>query len=192
MILDIVQHTPLRVWLILAGLVALGLSQTRTRTLSLLRVTVLPVVLLALSLAGAVNSFGVLPVALIAWMAGVSVALALPKRVVATPGAMWSAASRSLHVPGSWWPLVLIVGSFLIKYVAGAGLAVQPSLASNAAFAGLCSLGFGTFSGLFLARSLSLRRLATAMQPSGSIVASRSMAAQTNVSQNRSVGCPAT
>lgn len=178
MILAIVQHTPLRVWLILAGLVALGLSQTRTRELSLSRVTVLPVVLLALSLAGAMNSFGVLPVALIAWMAGVSVALTLAKRAVAAPGARWSATSRSLHVPGSWLPLVLIVGSFLIKYVAGAGLAVHPSLASNAVFAGLCSLCFGAFSGLFLARSLSLRRLATATQPSGRPVASRSMAAQ--------------
>lgn len=178
MILAIVQHTPLRVWLILAGLVALGLSQARTRELSLLRVTVLPFVLLALSLAGTKNSFGVQPVALIAWMAGVSVALALPKRAVATRGATWSAATRSLHVPGSWLPLVLIVGSFLIKYVAGAGLAVQPALASNAAFAGLCSLGFGTFSGLFLARSLFLRRLAAATQPSGSPVNTRSMAVQ--------------
>ena len=177
MILAIVQHTPLRVWLILAGLVALGLSQSRTRELSLLRVTVLPSVLLALSLAGTVNSVGVLPVALIAWKVGVSLALALPKRAVATPGALWSAASRSLHVPGSWLPLVLIVGSFVIKYVAGAGLAVQPSLASNATFAGLCSLGFGAFSGLFLARSLCLRRLATGMQPSGSSVYSGSIAA---------------
>ena len=178
MILAIVQHTPLRVWLILAGLVALGLSQTRTRELSLLRVTVLPFVLLALSLAGAANTFGVLPVALIAWMAGVSAALALPKRALATSGALWSAATQSLHVPGSWLPLVLIVGSFVIKYVAGAGLAVQPSLASNAEFARLCSLGFGAFSGLFLARSLCLRRLATATQPSRSPVASGSMAAQ--------------
>ena len=139
--------------MILAGLIALGLSQTRTRELSLLRVTLLPVVLLALSLAGATNSFGLLPVALAAWMAGVSVALALPKRAVATPGATWSAAAQSLHVPGNWLPLVLIVGSFVIKYVAGAGLALQPSLASNAVFAGLCSLGFGAFRGLFLARS---------------------------------------
>ena len=177
MILAIVQHTPLRVWLMLAGLVALGLSQARTRELSLLRVTVLPFVLLALSLAGTKNSFGVQPVALIAWMAGVSVALALPKRTVATRGATWSAATRSLHVPGSWLPLVLIVGSFAIKYVAGAGLAVHPALASNTLFAGLCSLGFGAFSGLFLARSLFLRRLATATQPSDTPVASRSMAA---------------
>ena len=178
MILAIVQHTPLRVWLILAGLVALGLSQARTRELSLLRVTVLPVVLLALSLAGAMNSFGMLPLALIAWTVGLSAALALPKRAVATPGAMWSAAAGRLHVPGSWLPLVLIVGSFAIKYVAGAGLAVQPALASNAVFAGLCSLGFGAFTGLFLARSLYLRRLATATPPSGSGMARRSMAAQ--------------
>jgi hypothetical protein len=177
MILTIVQHTPLRVWFILAGLVALGLAQTRTRELSLARVTVLPLVLLALSLAGVMASFGVLPVALAAWAAGLSMALALPRRALAKPGASWSAAAQSLHVPGSWLPLLLMVGTFVIKYVAGASLAVQPALASNALFAGLCSLGFGTFSGLFLARSLDLRRLATGRltlatpMPGGSMVA---------------------
>lgn len=160
MILAIVQHTPLRIGFILAGLVALGLSQTRTRELSLTRVTVLPFVLLALSLAGAVSAFGAMPLALGAWMTGLAAALALPRRLVTTRGASWSAAAARLHVPGSWLPLVMIIGTFTIKYVAGAGLAVHPALAGDASFAGLCSLGFGAFSGLFLARSLALRSLA--------------------------------
>ena len=163
MILNIVQHTPFRVWFILAGLVALGLSQTRTRELSLMRVTVLPFVLLALSLAGVANAFGVMPVALGTWLAGVTAALVLPRHLLTARGASWSVATGRLHVPGSWLPLVLILGSFAIKYVAGAGLAMHASLASDATFAGSCSLGFGSFSGLFLARSLALRSLATAL-----------------------------
>ena len=168
MILGIVQHTPFRVWFILAGLVALGLSQTRTRELGLMRVTVLPFVLLTLSLAGLANAFGVMPVALGTWLAGVTAALALPRRLLTARGASWSATTGRLHVPGSWLPLALIVGSFAIKYVAGAGLAMHPSLASDATFAGFCSLGFGSFSGLFLARSLALRALATRPATAGS------------------------
>jgi len=38
---------------------------------------------------------------------------------------------------------------------------LAPALASDATFAGLCSLAYGTFSGLFLARALALRSLAT-------------------------------
>lgn len=161
MILNIVQHTPFRVWFILAGLVALGLSQTRTRELSLMRVTVLPFVLLALSLVGVANAFGVMPAALGTWLAGVTAALVLPRRLLTARGASWSVATGRLHVPGSWLPLVLILGSFAIKYVAGASLAIHPSLASDTTFAALCSLGFGSFSGLFLARLLALRDLAT-------------------------------
>ena len=67
---------------------------------------------------------------------------------------------KVLHVPGSWLPLVLIVGLFCIKYFAGASLALHPALASDSSFAGLCSLAYGSFSGLFLARALSLRSLA--------------------------------
>ena len=161
MILNIVLHTPFRVWFILAGLVVLGVLQTRTREVSLMRVTVLPAVLLVLSLVGMVHTFGVMPLAMGAWLAGVTAALLLPRSMVTTRGAAWSDSAGGLHVPGSWLPLALIAGSFAIKYVAGAGLAMHPSLASDAMFAGCCSLGFGSFSGLFLARSMALRSLAT-------------------------------
>jgi hypothetical protein len=172
MILDIVLHTPLRVWFILTVLVALGLSQTRPRELSLMRVTVLPGVLLALSLGGLVNAFGAMPLALGAWLAGVTAALLLPRSMLLARGAKWSASTDRLHVPGSWLPLLVILGSFVIKYVAGAGLAIQPGLAVDAAFAGACSLGFGSFSGLFLGRSLALRSLAS--RPSTQPLASAS------------------
>ena len=46
MFIAILQHTPVWVWGLLAVLVTLGLSQTRSRELSLTRVTVLPLVLL--------------------------------------------------------------------------------------------------------------------------------------------------
>lgn len=164
----IVQHTPTWVWGLLATLVALGLLQTRPLEMSLTRVTVLPLVLTALSLSGVLSAFGHLPVALAAWATGVAAALALARKAVSVRGAAWSASRGLLHVPGSWLPLVLIVSLFALKYGAGVSLALAPALASDTSFAGLCSLAYGTFSGLFMARALSLRSLATrsaAMQP---------------------------
>lgn len=157
----IVQHTPAWVWGLLATLVALGLLQTRPLEMSLTRVTLLPLVLTALSLGGVLGAFGHMPVALAAWAAGVAAALGLARKAVSVRGASWSASRGRLHVPGSWLPLVLIVSLFALKYGAGVSLALAPVLASDAAFAGLCSLAYGTFSGLFLARALSLRSLAT-------------------------------
>ena len=161
----IVQHTPAWVWGLLASLVALGLWQTRPLEISLTRVTVLPLVLTALSLSGVLNAFGHLPIAFVAWAAGVAAALALARKAVTVRGASWSASRGLLHVPGSWLPLVLIVSLFAVKYGAGVSLALAPALASDWAFAGLCSLAYGSFSGLFLARALSLRSLATRSAP---------------------------
>ena len=160
MFIAIVQHTPVWVWGLLAVLVGLGLWQTRSREMSLARVTVLPLVVLGLSLAGVFSAFGHLPIAPAAWLAGVGTALGLARRAVAVNGASWSAQRGVLRVPGSWLPLVLIVSLFAIKYGAGASLAMVPSLATDTTFAGLCSLAYGSFSGLFLARALSLRSLA--------------------------------
>jgi hypothetical protein len=164
MFLTIVQHTPLWVWGALTALIAAGLAQTRAREMSLLRITVLPLALIALSLSGVFHAFGHAPVALGGWGAGLGAALVFARHAVAVHGASWSQATRTLHVPGSWLPLVLIVGLFAIKYVAGASLALHPALAGDAAFAGACSFAYGAFSGTFLARSWSLRNLVPTLQ----------------------------
>jgi hypothetical protein len=160
MILTIVQHTPLWVWGLLAGLVALGLAQTRDRAMSLPRILLTPAVMLALSLAGVLGAFGGRPMALAAWSSGLGLALLFGRHAVKPHGARWSDAQRRVQVPGSWLPLALIVALFAIKYLAGVALAMAPGLAADAAFAGGCSLAYGVFSGLFLARALSLCMLA--------------------------------
>ena len=161
MFIAIVQHTPIWVWGLLIALVALGLWQARDREMTLMRVTILPLVLIALSASGVLTAFGHQPIALGGWAAGVAAALTIGRQFVAVRGARWSAETARLHVPGSSLPLTLIVGLFCIKYFAGVNLAMNGSLATDANFAGLCSLAYGTFSGLFLARALSLRSLAS-------------------------------
>lgn len=161
MFIGVLQHTPLWVWGVFTVLVALGLWQTRDREMTLVRITALPLVLIALSLSGVLNAFGHFPIALGGWAAGVGAAQAFGRQFVAVRSARWSAEKGLLHVPGSWLPLALIVGLFCVKYFAGASLALHPALASDSTFAGLCSLAYGSFSGLFLARALSLRSLAT-------------------------------
>ncbi|MBS0445816.1 MAG: hypothetical protein JSR59_07690 [Proteobacteria bacterium] len=160
MLLQIVEHTPVWVWGLLAALIALGASQARDRDVSLGRVTVLPFGLIVLSLFGVTSAFGHQPTALFAWLVGAGAAAAIARRLLAVRGATWSSATRLFHVPGSWLPMVLILGLFAVKYFAGACLAIEPRLAGDATFAGSCSLAYGVFSGCFLGRALSLRRVA--------------------------------
>jgi hypothetical protein len=161
MFIAIVQHTPAWVWGLLAALTALGLSQAREREVGLARVTLLPLAMVALSLGGVLSAFGPAPVALGGWIAGLGLALVLGARFVPVRNAAWSPQTATLHVPGSWLPLALILGLFALKYTAGVNLALHPRLAGDPGFASLCSLAYGGFSGLFLAQALSLRALAT-------------------------------
>jgi len=161
MLIVILQHTPIWVWGLLVALIALGLSQARDREITLARITMLPLVMIALSLSGVFSAFGHQPIALGGWTAGVGAALLIGRQLVVARGARWLAESSRLHVPGSWMPLALIVALFMLKYAVGVSIAMHPALAHDASVAGLCSLAYGVFSGLFLARGLALRGLAT-------------------------------
>jgi hypothetical protein len=159
MFMQIVIHTPKWVWALLIVLVAAGLVQLRTRRVSLQRVTLLPAILLVLSMLGVANTFGLQGVAPPVWAITLAAALLIGPGLVAPRGAAWSNATRELQVPGSALPLVLISALFVTKYAAGASLAIHPALAHDAAFAAACAAAYGGFSGLFAARAVALWRL---------------------------------
>ena len=159
MILSILEHTPVWVWVTFFAVITLGILQIRTRDVSIARATVLPVVMIALSLSGVLSAFSQIPLALGAWLVGVGVSLKLTGRVLAVRGASWSAETRHFRVPGSFVPVTLILGVFVTKYVAGVMLAINPSLAANTSVAIVLSLVYGMFAGLFWARARSLRAL---------------------------------
>lgn len=68
-------------------------------------------------------------------------------------------------MPGSAWPLALIVGLFAIKYTTGVGLVLHPDLTHNAGFVGAISLACGILGGLFLARAYPAGRRAARRSP---------------------------
>jgi hypothetical protein len=168
MIVNILEHTPTWVWIVFAGLLALGLSQIRTREVSKARATILPLIMVALSLSGMLSAFGQVPIALAGWVVGVVLTLRFLAPFVGVRGALWLPETNRFRVQGSWIPVMLIVGVFLTKYVAGVAMAIHPSLAADTTFALFLSLVYGVFAGLFWGRARSLRVLsrdARAAQP---------------------------
>ena len=165
MILDILEHTPVWVWIVFGALVLLGLQQSRTRDVSIARATILPVVMIVLSLSGVVGAFGPVPFALAAWAAGVGLSLTLAGKAVAVRGASRSTQPGHVRIPGSFVPVLLILAVFITKYSAGVALAINPSLAANTAVAVTLSLVYGVFSGLFWSRAQSLRSVVQNVQP---------------------------
>ena len=153
-LLDIVTHTPTAVWTALAVLVLVGVRQMRTQTMSAGRVWIVPLVVGAASLAGALRGFGSAGEWLTgaSWVVGAALgfvsnrSLDLPRRVSAN-------ADGSFTIGGSIAPLLLFVGVFMVRYVVNVALAIQPALASNPEAAAAAAIAYGFTAGLLAARS---------------------------------------
>jgi hypothetical protein len=165
----VLQKTPMWVGGLFAALLALGLSQTRDRQVSQLRMAVMPLAMTSLSLWGTVSAFGKSPLfgsVMLVWAAGALLSGLVVGRTVPPAGTRHDRASRSFSLPGSWLPLALIMGIFLTKYIVGVDLVMQPGLALD----GQYTLGVGTlygiFSGTFAGRTFRLWRLALRPAPS--------------------------
>ena len=154
MLLQILQRTPPWVFVLFAVLVAFGFLQSRTREVSLVRVTILPLVLIGLSLSGLLGTFGAHAFAIAAWLAGVAVALVLNRAAKWPRRVSYAPATRRFLVEGSWLPLAVMMIIFFTRYAVTVTLAMQPPLASTLWLPVLVSLAYGLMSGAFLARAL--------------------------------------
>jgi len=166
-ILLILSRTPSWVWGLLVVLVAIGLSQARARRLSARRATIVPLVMIGLSLFGVVSTTGAQPLALLVWSIGVGIAVALNRALRSPRGVRWDAAAQRFDVPASWLPMALILAIFCTKFAVGVSLAIDPGLRGQLAFACSTSAIYGLLSGSFFARGLALWRLARADRNTG-------------------------
>jgi hypothetical protein len=151
MLQQILIHTPVYVWAILAVLVWRGTAALRDREMPVRSLFIVPVVMLALSLQDVVTKFGSNAAALVAWAvaaAGTALLVWQFGRGRTSPGA----TPGSVIVRGSWAPLAMMMAIFVTKYAASVLLAVLPHARQDALFAaGVCVL-FGVFNGCFLGR----------------------------------------
>ncbi len=160
MLMQILTHTPRWVFALFAALLVLGLSQLAGRRARLRRVTVLPLAMVGLSLWGTVSAFPRQPVVLLGWLAALALVAALVTRRPLPAGTAYDPASRQFALPGSAWPLVLMMGLFFTKYAVGVTLATAPALALDAGFGWVVSAVYGALSGVFLGRAARLWKLA--------------------------------
>jgi hypothetical protein len=163
-----VSHTPAFVWFVLAALIVLGALQARERRVSLARVTALPALMVVLSLWGTASLFATGPhvaAVLAAWTASALAAFLVVVRRAPPGGTRFDAATGSFVVPGSWMPMLLVVGVFALRYATNVALAIQPPLGADASFGTAIAACSGLFTGIFAARAARLRPLARRAAP---------------------------
>jgi hypothetical protein len=155
--IEIVRNTPGWVWALLAALLALGASQLRARRVPRWRLFLLPAVLLALGLSATAASFRPAGPALAAWALALAAGAWFGRRQPPPAGARWDAEGRVLRLPGSAWPLVVILAVFTLRYAAGVALALQPAWRTSPSVALPLAAVYGAIGGTLLGRALALR-----------------------------------
>jgi hypothetical protein len=167
MLIQILSHTPVYVWAILALLVYRGVIAMRERDMTIRKLFIIPAVMLALSLQDIVAKFGGATVPLCAW-AGAVLVVALLVCKYGSAGASAGGTPGSLRIHGSAVPLVMMMAIFFTKYATAVLLAVQPQASQHALLpAAACAL-FGMFNGYFLGRlAANLRTWQSLRAPAG-------------------------
>ncbi len=169
MFYQIIIHTPVWVWALLALLLWLGLKQSRPGQPSLLRTTLIPLALAGWSLFGALSAFGSAPLVILTWLAAATVLAWWVLQIPLPDATRYDVRTRTFQVPASWVPLALLMGIFANKYFVGVALNMHPELTREATFTLGSSALYGAFSGVFAARAARLWRLAL-VQTRGSLL----------------------
>ena len=150
------------VWVpaVFLGLLFLGYRQSLPRTVKSSTLVAVALAMLGFSLYGVVSTFGAEPLALLLWAAAYAITVSLGLRFLAPRGL--AAVGTSVHVPGSWVPLVLLLAIFAAKFALGFAAGVRSPLLHHLWFVATMSVVLGALSGGFGARAVAVHRCATA------------------------------
>lgn len=151
MIAQILSHTPVYVWALLAFLLYRGYLASQDRELTLLKLAIIPGVMLVLAVSS-VNTHGVLGEAVwAAWAAGVAIAVALVWKL-SKAEVIVNRAAGTVFQRGSWTSMLLMIAIFITKYTVGVLSVMRPELMHGLA-ASLCvTTLYGLFNGIFIGR----------------------------------------
>jgi hypothetical protein len=168
MLLQILTHTPVAVWALLAGLVALGLAQTRTRHAGPMRVLALPTLFVGLGLWSLLPGIESRPAVALLWLLALALGSAAGRRTALLPGTVWLAAEGRFRVPGSWIPMGFILAIFSLRYTTSVAFVLHPEWRADFGVQAALAAVLGLLTGLSVGRAwklLGLRR--TAGAPAG-------------------------
>lgn len=157
-----IAHIPVWVFFILAGILAAGLSQRRTRVRRPFTVMVVALALSAWSLSGVVAAFDATLATLGPWALGLAIGAATALALGVGRGMQAGPGGSQVLVPGSWAPLALMLGIFVLRF--GLGMAQALGSAPSAGSPGAMTLVvlLGALGGAFIARALAVWRVAVA------------------------------
>ena len=156
MFVQIITHTPIWVWAVFVLLLWFGFKQSLPSSPGLKRITLIPLAMLCLSIYGVISVFGSAGALLLAWGSSLVLAATLIAQRPVQQGTHYNSWTQRFGLPGSWVPLLLMMGIFMTKYGVGITAAMRPDLLHSATFSySICAV-YGVCSGVFAGRALRL------------------------------------
>lgn len=153
---NVISHTPFWVWLLLCGLLTIGVRALSPYSTSRSRVLVLPIVLAAIG----VVSAGRQGVGLIVWVVSLLLALVVSGHWRASaPRVHYDTMTDRIHFGGSVGPLLLMLTVFVCSYTLQVLFALKPDLRQSLAWQVVPAMAFGGLTGGLFARRWQLFRL---------------------------------
>jgi len=153
-----ISHIPVWVFFALFALLSLGYRLSRTRLVRPGSVALIAFGMLLFSLYGVTSAFGVDALPLMAWAVGITASIVLGSQALGPRGL--SREGERVQVAGSWWPMLLLMATFAIKFALGMARGVGSPVVEAAWCVGAASAIFGLISGTFAARALAVHRFA--------------------------------
>ena len=160
MLFEILKRTPIWVFALFFILLAVGHLQRKDRCVSRGWVSILPLAMIGLSFYGVLSAFGIVATGLACWGLGVAMAVALGISAGKPHNVVFNRKTQSFHIPGSPFPLILMMAIFFTKYAVGIVLARHLPLGNTTSFVNTASFVYGLLSGVFLARAMVIWRAA--------------------------------
>lgn len=151
MLQQILTHTPVYVWAILAFLIFRGVVASSDREVKFNSLFIIPAVMLVLSLQDLAGKFGLGGLTLTAWAAGAAVSAFLTWKLSGSRVALGKQAGNVM-LRGSWIPLALMMAVFGTKYVTAVLLAMNPQARQDTLLVVLVCVLFGVLNGMFVGR----------------------------------------
>ncbi|HKU96919.1 MAG TPA: DUF6622 family protein [Vineibacter sp.] len=163
-ILQTIIHTPVWVWALLGLVLWLGWSGLRTRTVVPGRLAILPVVATSISLFNAVTSAQPL-LAIPVWVVALSIGSPLGVLIARQRSLEVEPDGRRVRLTGSWFPMVLGLSIFSIRYGMGVTAAFHPTwvreltwvITASAVSGAVAGIALGWLACLLLRRRQALR-----------------------------------
>jgi hypothetical protein len=153
MFIQIITRTPLWVWGLFLVLIYFGIQQTKTRELPKRRIAILPIIMISLSLAGILSTFGANWIGLAGWLMAAALVVVISQQIKSNGNITFSPATQKFSVPGSWLPLGLMMTIFFTKFIVSVSLSIRPEFSKMTVFIFASSFIYGWLSSIFLVRS---------------------------------------